>query len=85
MMMCNMERTLHYSDCMDFTSDFIPKAPFGSRHDAVNWVQRQGCNRRFVIVMKNSDVGGDGRRRGRVNMACERLGLIGALFKELGK
>ncbi|KAK9137731.1 hypothetical protein Sjap_008325 [Stephania japonica] len=50
------EEMLRSSDYTNYTNDFIPKAPFGSKGEAVNWVQRS--NQEFVIVTKNSDVGG---------------------------
>ncbi|KAK9119686.1 hypothetical protein Scep_017779 [Stephania cephalantha] len=44
----------------DYTNESIPKAPFASRHEELSWVQRQGSNRLFVIVMKNLDAWGGG-------------------------
>ncbi|KAK9100251.1 hypothetical protein Scep_023681 [Stephania cephalantha] len=79
------EERMDSSDYHDYTNEFIPEAPFASRHETVSWVQKQGCNRKFVIVTKNSDASGDDRCRGMVNMACERSGLIGVRSKELRK
>ncbi|KAK9134227.1 hypothetical protein Syun_013557 [Stephania yunnanensis] len=61
------------SSMVDYTEQFTPTGPFRTRDELISWVQKVGRNSGFIIVVKKSDVGGNGRR-GRVYLACERHG-----------
>ncbi|KAK9148095.1 hypothetical protein Scep_006852 [Stephania cephalantha] len=55
----------------DYTSIFSREEPFGSRKEAIEWVQNLRRERKLVLVTKKLYSGGIGRR-GRVKLACER-------------
>ncbi|KAK9118030.1 hypothetical protein Scep_016123 [Stephania cephalantha] len=74
-----------FTSYVDHTLEFTSNVPFGSRAEEVKWVQSRGTSIKFVIVTKSSDAGGDGRRRGRVKMACERSGSYRVTHNELEK
>ncbi|KAJ0009922.1 hypothetical protein Pint_33440 [Pistacia integerrima] len=58
---------------VDFTGAFTTEMVFNSREELIDWVRDVGKRNGLIIVIKNSDVGGDGRRP-RISFACERSG-----------
>ncbi|KAJ4716771.1 FAR1-related sequence [Melia azedarach] len=68
-------------DAVDFTSAFTTDMVFNSREELVEWIRDTGKRNGLVIVIKKSDVGGDGRRP-RISFACERSGAYRRKYAE---
>ncbi|KAK9121969.1 hypothetical protein Syun_019586 [Stephania yunnanensis] len=68
----------------DYKDAFTLRRLFPSRESTISWFQMIGRANKFVLVMKHSDAGGI-KRRGRVKIACERLGTFRGLSQRVGK
>lgn len=73
--------TVGNEDDVDFTSAFTTDMVFNSREELVEWIRDTGKRNGLVIVIKKSDVGGDGRRP-RITFACERSGAYRRKYAE---
>lgn len=58
---------------MDYTHEFTTEEIFKSREALIKWAQEVGKINGFVIVIKTSDAGGQGKKP-RIVLACERSG-----------
>lgn len=58
---------------IDYSSEFSTTEVFKSRDALMQWARDVGKRNGFVIVIKKSDAGGEGKRA-RVTFACERGG-----------
>ncbi|CAL8149605.1 unnamed protein product [Prunus armeniaca] len=59
---------------MDYSDQFTTYSIFNGRDALLRWAREQGKLNNIVIVIKGSDYGGEGKRRPRVILACERNG-----------
>ncbi|CAL8134186.1 unnamed protein product [Prunus armeniaca] len=59
---------------MDYSDQFTTYSIFNGRDALLQWAREQGKLNNIVIVIKRSDYGGEGKRRPRVILACERNG-----------
>ncbi|CAL8082765.1 unnamed protein product [Prunus armeniaca] len=57
---------------MDYSDQFTTYSIFNGRDALLRWAREQGKLNNIVIVIKRSDYGGEGKRRPRVILACER-------------
>ncbi|CAL9011242.1 unnamed protein product [Prunus brigantina] len=57
---------------MDYSDQFTTYSIFNGRDALLRWARAQGKMNNIVIVIKRSDYGGEGKRRPRVILACER-------------
>ncbi|CAL8159394.1 unnamed protein product [Prunus armeniaca] len=57
---------------MDYSDQFTTYSIFNGRDALLRWAREQGKLNNIVIVIKRSDYGGEGKRRSRVILACER-------------
>ncbi|CAL2248387.1 unnamed protein product [Prunus armeniaca] len=59
---------------MDYSDQFTTYSIFNGRDALLRWAREQGKLNNIVIVIKRSDYEGEGKRRPRVILACERNG-----------
>ncbi|CAL2259935.1 unnamed protein product [Prunus armeniaca] len=59
---------------MDYSDQFTTYSIFNGRDELLRWAREQEKLNNIVIVIKRSDYGGEGKRRPRVILACERNG-----------
>ncbi|XP_022977906.1 2-succinylbenzoate--CoA ligase, chloroplastic/peroxisomal isoform X1 [Cucurbita maxima] len=69
------------SSCeVDYSNEFTTNEIFKSREALINWTREVGKRNGFVIVIKTSDAGVNGRRP-RISFGCERSGSYRRLSK----